>query len=868
MAMSTNALAQSSPVEDTPIDDPDFYDEVVVEAERLGYSPTDNIIPEVVFGAGDVQALGVSDMGELLDAIAAETGTDSSEPPIILLNGRPVASRRDIRRFPSEAVRRVEVLPPEAALKFSSDPNRRVINFILRSRFKALTGNGRTRTTTDGGGDRHNFDTTHLRIRDKTRIALTAGFESQSALSQFERDVPDRNAGRFFAEPGNILSPDGTSEIDPNLSVLVGSPVTIVGLPDGALNTPLTLNDLIGGANLANIEDQRMFRDIVSAKDTLTLGAILFRPIGERLSVSGSLNADISESDSLRGRINTSLDIPATNPFSPFSRDVELFRADGPLIRTRSQQDYDANLSLFGDYARYRWALESSYSVETDRRDTDRRLDDDPLQDRLDMNDPSLNPFGPLSLSQISQSDRQEKVARLKGRLSGNLMTLPAGRLSGSIGFDLSDTVLNSEANFEGLQTDNNLSRAVQQMRAEINIPLSAGTGGRRSKGRASLRLSGSVEEAEDIGTLTSHGVGINWNPAQHWSLQGSVDYTERAPSLSRIGDPILIDPNVRVTDFAVGNNRVLIDRITGGNPNLRPEDRRDIQLTASYRPNRSLRVSTRFRSRLAKDSIESFPFLTPQVALAFPDRLIRDASGDLTALDARPVNAFKEERQSLRTGLNWFHRFGSTRRATPQTRSEERPPRQARPQQGRRSGQRGRRNANRVSLSLYHTWRLVDRIQFRETGPVFDLLDGGALRRLGGEPAHEIEARANLRYKNLGATLWLNHQSGSTIKAESLGATQGRGGDLIFDPLTTANLRLYYDLGRRANGRQVPRDNWRRGLRLTLDVNNVTNNRPSVSNSNGVTPFGYEADALDPFGRTIMLSLRKIITSPNRRRN
>lgn len=835
-------------------DDTDFDDdEIIVSAQRRAeLEPLRTEIPDVTFGAGDIQALGVTDLNELLEAIQAETGSTADAPPVLLLDGRPVASRRDIKNFPSEAVRKVDILAPEAALRYSSDPGRRVINFVLRKRFNATTIEADAGTSIEGGQDTVEGGVNYLRIRNSTRLAFNGSLKTQSEIRQDERDISDRNAGRLFATGGNIEGAGG-GEIDPELSALAGETVTQAGVPAGAASGPFTLADVID----TQFEDQRRFRDLTPDTHTLSLGGSVFRPIGDHLSINTAISGDFTQSEQQRGVDNTRFDIGAGNPFSPFANDVTYFRSAGPLIRDREVRDIDASASLFGDYARLRWEVSAGYAHIKDVADTDRSLSEllsPNIQDRIDAGDADLNPFGPLGLLGVAATERTTDTLTLKSRLNAQVYTLPAGPVTLAAGLEFAQTDLSSLSDFNGETINTDLPRTETEARATLNIPLT-GSGGRRAAGRTRLRLSGSVDSVEDFGTLKSYGAGLNWNVTDKLELQASSDIRERAPSLTQLGNPTLIDPNVRVTDFETGDS-VFINRLTGGNPDLKAETRRDIQITAKYRVSREFQMSSRYRARRTDNDLSAFPFLTPQVAQAFPDRLTRDEDGNLTDLDARPVNAFRSQVDFLRSGLNWRKRFPRTAGsdAKPQTETESR-------------GSRRRRGpSDSVSVSLYHTWRLTEDFQLQEDGEAFDLLGGSALRRQGGEAEHEVQLRLSGRVKNYGGRFTLNQETGSTINIDSLGASQGRGGDLTFDPLTTADLRLYYDLGRRANGRPVPRGSLKSGLRLSFDINNIGDSKQSVSNTIGQTPFGYEGDALDPQGRTVMFSLRKIFMSrPNR---
>ncbi len=49
------------------------------------------------------------------------------------------------------------------------------------------------------------------------------------------------------------------------------------------------------------------------------------------------------------------------------------------------------------------------------------------------------------------------------------------------------------------------------------------------------------------------------------------------------------------------------------------------------------------------------------------------------------------------------------------------------------------------------------------------------------------------------------------------------------------------------------------RGSSLRLDVTNLFNSRPGVSGGSGTIPFAYQADRLEPIGRTVGISFRKL---------
>jgi hypothetical protein len=107
-----------------------------------------------------------------------------------------------------------------------------------------------------------------------------------------------------------------------------------------------------------------------------------------------------------------------------------------------------------------------------------------------------------------------------------------------------------------------------------------------------------------------------------------------------------------------------------------------------------------------------------------------------------------------------------------------------------------------------------------------------------------------------MGARLNANWQSGTTVRGApaSLG---GSASDLHFSPFATLNLNLFADLGaQQALARKHP---WLRGARISLSVGNLLDSRLHVRDANGATPLSFQPDFLDPLGRTIRISLRKL---------
>jgi len=76
----------------------------------------------------------------------------------------------------------------------------------------------------------------------------------------------------------------------------------------------------------------------------------------------------------------------------------------------------------------------------------------------------------------------------------------------------------------------------------------------------------------------------------------------------------------------------------------------------------------------------------------------------------------------------------------------------------------------------------------------------------------------------------------------------------LRFSPVFILNVRAFADVSR-----LLPQSRWAKGLRLSVDVLNATNDRQRVRDSFATTPLQYQPAYRDPLGRTIEFEIRKV---------
>ena len=814
-AAPAHAQEQSAPVPETQATEPqpessggaveeDIYGEeggeIVVTGVRRG-SVIGDIPPENELNARDIRATGATDITELLDALAPQIGSArgrGGERPVLLLNGQRISGFREIRDIPTEAISRVEILPEEVALKYGYRADQRVVNIVLRERFRSTVARLDGTTATEGGYLAGRADVSRLQIDKGSRLTANLRVEGNSALTEDERDIRLRD-------------------------------------PDAPDDRPA--RTLIGSKNLV--------------RGTTTLNKTV---LGD---VSATVNAEVEYNE---GR--------------------SLFGLSGalePLVRDTNSETAHLGFALNGNKGKWRWSATGNGDVARSESRSDRR--DDPEIDRAE----TLTASGDVDLL-----------------ANGPLFALPAGDASATFKVGASTLHLDGVRRRAGELSSNDLARTRGTASANIDLPISRRNRSFSALGNLTLNANAQVEQLSDFGTLTAIGAGLNWSPVARLNVITSWTREEGAPSVQQLGDPIFETPGTRVFDFRRNETVEAIAR-TGGNPDLLSDKRNVLKVGANWRPleETDLRVRVDYVHSRIDRPISSFFGVSGAIEAAFPERFVRATCapapciGELVSVDLRPVNFDEARRDTIRWGFDFTKPLRSARpsqaameRFRGQRNAQERPnqpaegaapsppreggaPREdaAPPAEGvqaaappggggrgfGRFGGRGRQGG-RLQFSLTHTINLVDEVTIRPGLPELDYLHGDALGSTGGRPRHEVEAQAGYFNNGLGARLSANWRSGTRVDSDT-------GDDLRFSPLATFDLRLFANLGERFD--LVSKHPWLRGSSVRFEVNNIFDAKPRVRNSAGGLPIGYEPDLLDPLGRTVSISFRKLFLPP-----
>ena len=289
-------LTDSSAQSGTTAPKPEM-DQILVIATRLR-SELDVPQPTVAtLDEAEIAAYGAASIADLLAALAPQTGSGRGRGggfPVVLINGQRVASFRELRNFPPEAIRKVEVLPEEVALRFGYPPNQRVVNFILKDNFASKTVEVEFRQPSAGGSSTAELEGSVMRINGPSRLNLTATASDTTALTEAERNIIPSTPiaiGQADPAPFRTLIAD-SRELGINAT-------WSKGLGNGGLDGQLSLNAAINRSDTRSLSgldllDQPLARDSKAASVQGGLG--LNRRLGE-WQLSATLDGNHSNSD-------------------------------------------------------------------------------------------------------------------------------------------------------------------------------------------------------------------------------------------------------------------------------------------------------------------------------------------------------------------------------------------------------------------------------------------------------------------------------------------------------------------------------------------------------------------------------------------
>jgi hypothetical protein len=427
----------------------------------------------------------------------------------------------------------------------------------------------------------------------------------------------------------------------------------------------------------------------------------------------------------------------------------------------------------------------------------------------------------------IDRTESAFNIGNLQLSLSGPTVSLPAGPVIANFKFGLQYQGFDTrDAEPGAALTTSDLVRTVRSASVNASVPIA-----NRDRdilpalGEISGTFSASLDSVSDFGNLFSESVGLDWHPVK--KLHFDAIYTDHrtAPTVQQLQAPPIYTRNVETFDY-ITQQTVYLTEITGGNDSLAPTDSRQGSFGVSVGP---FAGKTEFlahyqESRIG-NAIGALPPTTAAVESAFPDRFVRDADGTLIEIDDRWVNLEHAQVDDVIWGVNAWIPLGESQ---------------------------AKAMANRLEFSLFDTWYLRDVTLIRPGIPELNLLAGAPSDVTGGQPRHKIEFHALYHRDGFGTLLAVAWRSPTVVGSGDPAAPD----PIYFSSLGTADLRVFLDLGHLPWMRSA---SWAQGARASLAVTNLFDRRQTVHDADGATPTAFEPGFLDPLGRVLALTIRKV---------
>ncbi|WP_230482044.1 TonB-dependent receptor [Sphingomonas sp. Leaf21] len=812
--------------------------EVTVTGKRIPGSIIGAVEPVAVLDATTLDGLGAPSLSELLKRVKALTSSSSGGEPVMLLNGRRTSGFAEFQNLPYEAMERIEILPEQEAARFGYPPTVRVMNFITKKKFEAITVNVLPGVATDGGGETNMTEITSTRIDGPRRVTFNLSHFRQNPVLQSQRAiVPDPDT--LFATGGNVTGVNGAS-LDPRLDALAGRAVTQAGVPID----PAARDALAAYADSpVAVTDIGPYRTLIPRTDTIHAEAGLASPLGKSVSGSLTLSMDANRSKGLNGLAPALLRVPGGLGAFPFADDTLLYRyLPGSVLHQRTtSMALHAGGSLTGDVRRWNWAVTGSYDRLVSRNASETGVPLGALQAAIGAGGDPMAPVDPATAMArtVNRSRAASDTLAVKATANGPVVHLPAGDALITVTTDYAR--VDSRATTSLALPDDAIGRTTRGASVNATLPLaSAREGSLGFLGELQLSGMAGVSQVSDFGRLSNSNLGLNWIPFRPVQLSASINVAQAAPAVTQLVAPVLTSPNTPFFDFVTGQS-TLVTTLTGGNPALAPERRRITSLGIAVTPvrDKDIRVALDYLDTRIDDQAASIGSATPAFQRVFPDLFRRDSLGQLVSVDLRPVNLAYERERKLRLTSSLQAKLGKSppppaAPPAPDAAKTAPPP-------------RPRKEPPMLFLSATTNYRLEDRLTLRDGGPVLDLLDGATLDGTGGRPRWDVQLNGYFGYGLFNLGVYGRIQGPTRIQSDIAAS------DLRFSGRTW--LVLYSSL----EADKIYDRPWTRKLRINFTIENLLNDRINVTDRNGDTPNRFQPAYIDPIGRSVRIGVRKL---------
>jgi len=625
-----------------------------------------------------------------------ETATDSFAPgssgvalrglsqknTLVLLNGRRIAvfgfqqnledTFVDLNVIPAIAVDRIEILKSGANAIYGSDATAGVVNIILKQNSTERILDAGVSTTTDGGGgtrdaafsagfgdlalDRYNVVTTGSVFK---RDELLASQRSYTAGQDY-RNQPD----------GYLVWPQSAnyfSDANPNQPLAAFPSCGKNGLPGQVVNlasfypstnqtgttcsyNPASQTSLIPGTERANLTTNGIFR---LSSNWTAYADVFYSYVKTTVHETPmSLGATSLAYNPNTGGVNVIPNtLPIGNPSNPnpnATTDINyVFQSVGGLDYAIWSNTYRVSGGIKGTWADWDWSADYGHSENHVTQTYYNGINVSALDNAITTG--SYNFLYPTASQ--SAALRQDfayagisKLDTLGAKGSGEVFSLPAGKVSVAVGTEFRHESINNQpdANLQngeilGFGTQTVIGgRSVYSGFGEVTLPILKSL---------ELDLAGREEHYSDVGGNFSPQASLRWQPASFFTLRAVGSKGFRAPSLAEISNASSVsftqvadpfDPLQRPTES--------IAEVIKANTHLRPETSKNFDLGMVFSPTADVNLSIDYY-RITVDHViatETAPNNIIDDPAAYPGQIFRTPAGLLNYVVVPYENLYK----------------------------------------------------------------------------------------------------------------------------------------------------------------------------------------------------------------------------------
>lgn len=544
--------------------------------------------PVQVVTREDIQRSGAAHLSDVLNALAVSAGGGSTDingsgsfapgsssaslrglgrqSTLVLLNSRRLAPYplpdysvvfTNIDALPLEAIERIEVLKIGGAPMYGSDAVAGVVNVITRPGFQGLHGQAS-----------HQRSLTSGRFGNST-VGLTAGFGGRSA-----KDAHLMVSAEFYQRDplawGSVLQHVSAETKDASPSFGSTSTYSWPGnvLPGGALPGCAPENivgglcrydrygrfELVPAAERVNLlisghlplaGDSRLFGELLAGR-TQSRHRLAQQPYGPALpeQVWGQPHTNASQVFVYRG-------LPSGHPLNPTGADDAEFRyrfIDGPSEIKATTFQYRLLGGVTGSWRGFGWEIAAGQMGGHTRDDERGAFSASGFREVIGNYDPAqVDPRFFNRAYRIGETNAADVIDRLfpvygyrgqvrqrfvDAKLSGDLMQLPAGKVSVAAGAEwrherasLTPSVNLASGDIVGFglvaaDASRSAAAAFTELEAPITSTLRAGAAAR-------------LDKYDGVDARVSPKIGLRWQADPRWMLRATVETGFRAPNLT-----------------------------------------------------------------------------------------------------------------------------------------------------------------------------------------------------------------------------------------------------------------------------------------------------------------------------------------------